>query len=71
MIKPKPGFDWTRVTWGGPYDRVTETCSYCGKTFPDDDADEENDYIPLRLWNDEGYACAFCDDCQRTWWGIA
>jgi len=62
-LEPKPGFDWTRVKWSGPYAPVDETCSYCGEAILEDS-------MPLRMWNDESYAAVFCDDCMREWWGI-
>lgn len=68
-LKPKPGFDWSRVNWGGPEDVRTRQCSYCAKPFPDEE-DEENDFVPLILWKQDGSAAEFCEDCQREWFGI-
>lgn len=62
-LQPRPGFDWTRVEWGGPYEVVSSDCSYCGAGIPDE-------FVPLRLWNDEGYAAVFCRECMSRWWGM-
>lgn len=63
-LAPKPGFDWTKVTWTGPYALVEwETCSYCGGAMDEED-------VPLRLWNDEGWAAVFCETCMQRWWGF-
>ena len=35
-IEPRRDFDWKRVTWGAPDAPVSETCSYCGQTIPED-----------------------------------
>ena len=36
-LAPKPGFDWTRVQWTGPYALVEwERCSYCDGAITDD-----------------------------------
>jgi hypothetical protein len=69
-LKPRPGFDWTRVNWGGPNQIRTDRCSYCDKLFPDPYGDGDSDFVPLILWNGEGWAAEFCDDCQRKWWGL-
>jgi hypothetical protein len=62
---PAPGFNWMAVSWGGPDEPVSDTCSYCDATIPDDDDD-----IPLRLWNDDGWAAQFCKTCQVRYWGF-
>lgn len=62
-LKPSPDFDWTMVSWGGPDERVAETCSYCGDDIPEDD-------VPLILWNSEGWCARFCDHCQERYWGV-
>jgi hypothetical protein len=63
-LQPKAGFDWTRVQWTGPYALVEwERCSYCGSAIPEEG-------VPLRMWNDEGWAAVFCDACMREWWGM-
>ncbi len=68
VISPKPGFDWNLVQWGGPNEPRTEHCSYCGNPLPDDD--EDHGFMPLILWNSEGWCAEFCDDCQAQWWGV-
>ena len=63
-LEPRPGFDWARVKWTGPHALVEwETCSYCGGAI-------EDDAVPLRMWNDSGWAAVFCDACMATWWGM-
>ncbi len=62
-IEPKPGFDWSKVQWGAPDDVVSDDCSYCGAAIPDE-------AVPLRLWNQDGWAAVFCDGCMATWWGM-
>jgi hypothetical protein len=53
------------VNWGAPDQQRTTVCSYCSAPFPEDDAD-----VPLILWNADGWCAAFCDTCQRKWWGL-
>ena len=57
------GFNWMAVSWGGPDEPRTETCSYC-------DVELRGDGLPLVLWNAEGWCAEFCTDCQRRWWGL-
>jgi hypothetical protein len=54
---PADPFDWSRVRWDGPYQRQRDDCSYCGAAI-DDDA------VPLRMWNQQGASCVFCDRCD-------
>lgn len=67
-LRAKPGFDWSRVIWGGPQDRRTEHCSYCGARLSP--APDEDDSIPLMLWKQDGSCAEFCEDCQRNWFGM-
>jgi len=60
-LAPAAGFDWSRVQWGGPDDRPSDTCSYCGAPLGEH---------PLRLFSPAGRAAAFCGGCQETWWGL-
>ena len=53
-IQPNPGFDWSRVKWGGPNE-------------PQSDAE---DAVPLRMWAEDGSAAVFCDPCSETWFGM-
>lgn len=62
-MTPAAGFNWMRVSWGGPDERVAETCSYC-------DAQLEDEEVPLIIWNANGWCARFCHHCQRTWWGM-
>jgi hypothetical protein len=50
-IRPKPGFNWMMVAWGGPDEPRTASCSYCGDPFPTEELDPE--FVPLILWNAE------------------
>jgi hypothetical protein len=63
QIKPKPGFDWAKVTWGRPDSPRSVLCSYCSAAIPEDS-------VPLMMWTKESYAAQFCEDCQRRWWGM-
>jgi hypothetical protein len=67
-LAPLPCFDWALVKWGAPNARRTTRCSYCGAQFPDGEDDAE--FVPLILWNPEGWCAEFCDACQRRWWGL-
>jgi hypothetical protein len=67
-LKPQAGFNWALVNWGAPDQRRTDRCSYCEAVFPDDDDDPG--FVPLILWNREGWTAEFCDTCQRKWWGL-
>ena len=67
-ISPRPGFDWAKVNWGGPDQPRTEHCSYCGDKLPTDD--EDPSFVPLILWNADGWCAEFCDTCQAEHWGI-
>ncbi|MBN1441681.1 MAG: hypothetical protein JXA90_03180 [Planctomycetes bacterium] len=62
-LQPLPGFDWTKVKWGAPTAAVTEVCSYCGERLSEEG-------VPLRCWNQAGWACAFCETCMQKWWGL-
>lgn len=64
-LKPKDGFDWRLVHWGGPKERVSDRCSYrpCNAVIGDDE-------VPLMLWSPEGAMAQFCDKCCREWWGV-
>jgi hypothetical protein len=62
-LRPREGFNWTAVSWGGPDEVVSETCSYCDAPIPEDDT-------PLILWNAEGWCARFCLKCCADWWGL-
>jgi hypothetical protein len=62
-VQPRPGFDWSRVTWGRPDSVVSAVCSYCSASISEGD-------MPLRLWQADGHAAQFCDRCQRRWFGL-
>ena len=62
-LQPRPGFNWTQVSWGGPDEPGTETCSYCDAPLGEDD-------VPLMLWNEQSWCAKFCTECQRRWWGL-
>jgi hypothetical protein len=67
-LRPKPGFNWMNVAWGAPDEIRTAHCSYCGDKLPTEDEDPE--FVPLILWNAEGWAAEFCDHCMATWFGM-
>jgi len=62
-LRPKPGFDPTRVNWGGPDEPQSNECSYC-------DAPIAEDACPLRMWREDGSAAVFCDGCAERWLGM-
>jgi hypothetical protein len=63
QLKPLPGFDWSKVTWGRPDSPPSVLCSYCSAVIPEDD-------VPLMMWNRESYCARFCERCMETWWGM-
>ena len=67
-LQPKPGFDWTAVSWGGPDQVRTDQCSYCEAPLGDPSDDDYE--VPLILWNPAGWCAEFCIACQRRWWGV-
>lgn len=78
-LRPRPGFDWLLVNWGGPPaprdasrggpkgEPRTDRCSYCGDLFP---ARDEGEFVPLVLFRPDGWCAEFCDHCQAAWWGV-
>ena len=68
-LQPNPGFNWMAVSWGGPDEPQTETCSYCEALLgePEDESYE----IPLILCSTNGWVAQFCIACQRKWWGLS
>jgi hypothetical protein len=63
-LSPKPGFDWSRVTWGRPDSVPSVLCSYCSAVIPEES-------VPLITWDREsGLTARFCDACMETWWGF-
>lgn len=62
-LQPLPGFDWSKVKWGGPDEPLRETCSYC-------EAPIDEEAVPLILWKEDGSGAVFCDDCGQKWWGF-
>lgn len=63
VLQPRLGFDWMLVSWGGPDETRTLTCSYCEQPLRDEE-------MPLVAWNEQGWCAEFCEACQRTWWGF-
>jgi hypothetical protein len=55
-LAPKPGFDWSKVTWASAHALQPECCSYCGDPLGEA-------YVPLLLWNPRGDCAAFCTQC--------
>jgi hypothetical protein len=62
-LRPKQGFDWLAVSWGGPDQQRTDKCSYCEAPLKPDD-------VPLILWNEQGWCAEFCEACVQRWWGF-
>ena len=62
-LEPKPGFDWSHVTWGRPDSPRSALCSYCSAAI-------QEKSVPLIMWNAESYAAQFCAVCQQRWWGL-
>ena len=62
-LKPKDGFDWSKVNWSAPDAPVSSVCSYCA-------AEIDEKTVPLRMWGNRGEAAQFCDNCQHQWWGM-
>lgn len=63
QLKPRPDFDWSKLTWGRPDSPPSVLCSYCSAVIPEDD-------VPLILWNDEGASVRFCTNCMESEWGF-
>ena len=62
-IKPKPGFEWSRVTWSAPEGRIPPLCSYCFAPIAEGD-------VPLMLWKQNGAMAQFCERCGERWFGL-
>lgn len=57
-LAPKPGFDWSRLTWGRPDSPPSALCSYCSAVIPENS-------VPLIMTDDSGYTVRFCDACME------
>ena len=42
---------------------MANNCSYCDAPIPED-------AVPLRMWNEDGWAVVFCDACAERWFGM-
>jgi hypothetical protein len=62
-LAPREGFDWMAVSWGGPSEPITRTCSYCEANIDEDD-------VPMIMWTNQGFCARFCVACQSRWWGL-
>jgi hypothetical protein len=62
-LQPLPGFDSTKIRWGGPDEPVSDTCSYCPNPISEDS-------VPLMMWTERGDCAVFCDDCMTRWFGM-
>jgi hypothetical protein len=51
------------VNWGRPDSPPSALCSYCSAVIPEDS-------VPLIMWQADGHAAQFCDECQAKWWGM-
>lgn len=66
-LRPAPGFNPAQIGWGGPDEPPTVTCSYCDAALPGDEDDDY--YVPLILWREDGWCAQFCWHCQVLWFG--
>jgi hypothetical protein len=64
MLKPKPDFDWSKLTWGRPDSPPSVLCSCCSASIGEDD-------VPLILSNADGWTVRFCEQCMKRWWGFS
>ena len=62
-LTPRAGFNWMAVSWGGPSEPLTRSCSYCDAELGEDD-------VPMIMWTSEGFCARFCVACQSRWWGL-
>lgn len=62
-LRDADSFNCMAVSWSGPDETRTLTCSYC-------DAELRDGGLPLVLWNEDGWCAEFCTECQRRWWGL-
>ncbi len=62
-IQPLPGFDPTKIRWGGPDEPVSDTCSYCPNEIPENS-------VPLVMWTERGDCARFCPACMVRWFGF-
>jgi hypothetical protein len=63
-LRPRRGFNWMQVSWGGPDEPPLEVCSYCDAPIGEDD-------VPIAIFNEAGWGAFFCEACQRKWWGLS
>jgi hypothetical protein len=62
LTHPKPGFDWSLVSWYPVDQPRPKACSYCGEPLRDGD-------LPLLIRSSNGHLAEFCAQCERHWWG--
>ena len=62
-LEPRPGFPWRRVRWDDADAPARDDCSLCGVAI-------DEDAVPLRLWNERGDGCVFCEPCAEQWFGL-
>lgn len=62
-LEPKPGFDWSKLTWGRPDSVPSVLCSYCSASIGEDT-------VPLIMSSPQGWTVRFCDRCVEKWWGF-
>jgi hypothetical protein len=58
-------FDPTLLSWGGPDELPTESCSICDA--PLGDPDEPDYQVPLIMWRNDGWCVRLCDACVAQW----
>ena len=55
-LRFKSNVDLKKIVWSRPDSRIAPFCSFCLTHIPEDD-------VPLMIWNPEGAAAHFCDEC--------
>ena len=62
-LQARPGFDWSMVRWDDAHAPARDDCSLCGVEISED-------AVPLRMWNERGDGCVFCDHCAEKAFGL-
>ena len=56
----RPGFNLTQLNWSAPDQAISHICTYGDAPIPEDS-------VPLGMWNDDGWAVVFGDECVERW----
>jgi len=57
-LRFRSDFDPIGLSWGGPDEPQSETCSICDAPLGE---------APLRMWREDEWAVCFCDACVERW----